>query len=771
MRVGARAARLPYLQARPLKKNCHWRIMVRPGLSAAAEERRKKLQEYLAAKGKLKCQNTKPYLRAKNNCPTLPPSKSTIRPQKDVTNHDALPAKAARPISSKLQSRPANITESQRPKLEPPKLLGKRLTAGCVSSNPTCKPSRSSQQQHAFRSSTTGELSRKTVQLLNTQELKTTKQQVTDQGIAKYTDSVDNTQVENESSDSCLKEMNKENLPQTLPDSERKPDPELRTLSKPEANQSKRSLVPTKQSLGKRSVNSAVLKERANKQFVGKTQIRIPPVTSQQHCRRADLSRPEGKTPKTVPSHYVQTLNRTQASKKLMAKDIKNMKVNRGKYERPNETKLQSCPMTEQKEKPNKPRTYPSVLQGCNNRHPNIKQDHKPTQACVRPRTSYVLQKSKTVNQRPNLTLGRFNSVVPSTPSIKANGTNGNKYNNSCQQKTWTLDSKSKRALPQNCFLNKTAPRIQAGGTTINGRRVPNGTQPNPNVKKTTAEDRRKQLEEWQKSKGKIYKRPPMELKTKRKIIEEMNISFWKSMEKEEEEKKAQLELSNKINNTLTECLQLIEGGVRSNEISAILSSIPEAEKFAKFWICKAKLLANKGTFDVIGLYEEAIRNGATPIQELREVVLSILQDPNRTTEGITSNSLIAETNRTSIDELAEKTESGKSCLSPKEGEQVTATPQITTSEQAPHPGIKLQIAPIPRMGGMPEVQDMKLITPVRRSARIERAVSRYPEMLQEHDLVVASLNELLEVEETDCFIFRKNEALPVTLGFPTLES
>lgn len=51
-----------------------------------------------------------------------------------------------------------------------------------------------------------------------------------------------------------------------------------------------------------------------------------------------------------------------------------------------------------------------------------------------------------------------------------------------------------------------------------------------------------------------------MELKTKRKIIEEMNISFWKSMEKEEEEKKAQLELSNKINNTLTECLQLIEG-------------------------------------------------------------------------------------------------------------------------------------------------------------------------------------------------------------------
>ena len=75
------------------------------------------------------------------------------------------------------------------------------------------------------------------------------------------------------------------------------------------------------------------------------------------------------------------------------------------------------------------------------------------------------------------------------------------------------------------------------------------------------------------------------------------------------------------------------------------------------------------------------------------------------------------------------------------------------------------------RINGMPEVQDMKLITPVRRSARIERAVSHYPEMLQEHDLVVASLSELLEVEETECFIFRKNEALPVTLGFHVLES
>ncbi|XP_027478203.1 cytoskeleton-associated protein 2-like isoform X2 [Zalophus californianus] len=679
--------------------------MVPPRQSAAAEERQRKLQEYLAAKGKLKCQNTKPYLKAKNNCLNPLPSKSNIIPKKDVINRVALPIKATRPISIKLQPRPANITESQKAKLEAPKLQGKRLTSECVSSNSNCKPSSNSQQQHKAGSSTIGELSRKTVGSFNIQELKTVKQQVADQRNTKCLDSVDNNHVENEPLDSCLKEMNKENLPQTFSDSERKPNPELWTIGKPKTNtyNQVKSSLPPKQALGKSSGNSAILKGRVNKQFVGKTQIRIPPIKSQQLSRGTNLARPGEKLPRIVPSHNVQTLSRNQASKKPVVKDRKDIKVNRDKYERPNETKLQSHTVTEQKVKQTKPWTCPNVIQGgFNNRHPNIKQDQKSTQPCFRTRTSCALQKSKAISQRPNLAVGSSNSVIPSTPNITANGTNGSKCSNSYQQKAQILDSKLKKTLPQNHFLNKTAPKTQAGNKTVSGRRVPNGTQTNPNIKKKiTAEDRRKQLEEWQKSKGKIYKRPPMELKTKRKIIEEMNISFWKSMEEEDEEKKAQLELSNKINNTLTQCLQLIEEGVPSNAIFTILSSIPEVEKFAKFWICKAKLLASKGTFDVIGLYEEAIRNGATPIQELREVVLNILQDPNRTTEGVTSDSSVAETNIRATEELTNKTESEKSCLSLKEGEQVITTPQITKAEQDNHPGIKLQIAPIPRTPGL----------------------------------------------------------------------
>ncbi|XP_059117386.1 cytoskeleton-associated protein 2-like [Peromyscus eremicus] len=746
--------------------------MVGPGptASAAAEERWRKLQEYLAAKGKLKDPNTKPYLKAKNNCPKPPSSKYTPGPKKDVSNHAALPVKTARPINTKLQTKPANITGSQKPELEPAKLAGKGLTSRCFSSNPDCKQSSKSQQQHRATLSTTG-LSRKPRQSMGTQELKPQKQQETHQGNAECTGPVARTHVENQSLKGFLDGMNKENLPQTLLEPG-KPDPDSYPISKPNTgfyNQTQRSLA-SKQILSKSLVNHTVLKDRANKQFVRNTQVRAQPVKSQHLSTDADSAQPREKPPRTVPSHFIPALSKTQMSKKPVVKDTQDIKINRVKCGRPKETKVQSHPATEQKDKHTKPGSQPSLLRGGqNNRHPTIRRDQKTVQPCLGPRTACILQKSRAISQRPNLTAGNFNPVILSTPSIRANKTHDNKCNNIFQQKAQTLDLKFKKVLPQSQFLNRTAPKPKAGTATTSRKEAPSATQTHPRVKKTEVEDRRKQLEEWQKSKGKTYKRPPMKLKQKRKVIEEMNVSFWKSIEREEEEKKAQLELSNKINSTLTECLRLIEEGVFPNEIFTIVSSIPEAEKFSKFWVCKAKLLASRGPFDAIGLYEEAIRSGAAPVQELQEV-LNILQDPSRSTEAVTSDSLAAGTNVTSVDELAKKEESGQSCPSLTEGEQVTAAPLITTAEWD-NPRIKLQIAPLPRICGVPEVQDMKLITPVRRSARIERAVARYPEMLQEHDVVVASLNELLEGDKTEYFVFRENEALPVSLGFEVLES
>lgn len=74
--------------------------------------------------------------------------------------------------------------------------------------------------------------------------------------------------------------------------------------------------------------------------------------------------------------------------------------------------------------------------------------------------------------------------------------------------------------------------------------------------------------------------------------------------------------------------------------------------------------------------------------------------------------------------------------------------------------------------------QEVRFFTPVRRSVRIEKASLRYPAALQDHDVCVASYNDLISeedveksteekegdgsppVDDTLMYIYRENEAL-----------
>ncbi|KAL7848487.1 hypothetical protein AOLI_G00232050 [Acnodon oligacanthus] len=59
-------------------------------------------------------------------------------------------------------------------------------------------------------------------------------------------------------------------------------------------------------------------------------------------------------------------------------------------------------------------------------------------------------------------------------------------------------------------------------------------------------------------------------------------------------------------------------------------------------------------------------------------------------------------------------------------------------------------------------IKDLKFLTPVRRSSRIQRKSSRLPDMLTDHDPCVSSLAELVQLDDADsnAFIYRKNPAL-----------
>ncbi|XP_062366670.1 cytoskeleton-associated protein 2-like isoform X2 [Cinclus cinclus] len=267
-----------------------------------------------------------------------------------------------------------------------------------------------------------------------------------------------------------------------------------------------------------------------------------------------------------------------------------------------------------------------------------------------------------------------------------------------------------------------------------------------------SAADRKKQLEEWLASKGKKYKRPPMAQLQKQAV----KPSCRKVKAKENQENPEQ-HCQVKINSILTECLKLIEEGVHEEELSAVLSLVPQAEKCAKFWICQAKLLARSGPFDVLQLYREAVIAGAEPIEELRETVLNILKDPGQKLEG---------------EKVGESIPWEPRRCCPAERQPISSTPGLVGRPMISLPlSVKLQVTPASRGGEFLEGPELKFLTPVRRSLRIERAGSHYPEMLKDHDPVVSSLSEILDAEEETCFFFRKNVALPEVTELEGLSS
>ncbi|XP_068943626.1 cytoskeleton-associated protein 2-like [Petaurus breviceps papuanus] len=735
--------------------------------AAAVEERRKKLQEYLAAKGRLKGPNTKPYLRDQKQCSKPPTSRPTTRPKNDPVKRTQSCA-AGRPADNVLQPGSSNVNGTQRSKPAAPKIVGKGPVTGPLFSKPDSKHSGNTQIQHPQKmaSSTSHKLSRKPLTSSETQYMRKAAEQKVDKKktnhrIAGWTGSVPELHAENQLLDNFSKETDKENWPfPTIGELKKKPESGFCNPAKSKCNSdnpSKRGLAP-KQAVDKDTKNSVLLKNQVHKPFVHKIQVWVPTGNSQQQLpKEAGCEKPREKLLRMIPSHLVQSLAGTQESKKLVTKK-EDGKVKKDEKDG-NRTKLQEKSVTKETIERRLPRTNPAVPQvGKFNRCDNGKQDPKLTQPSV------MAPPSRAMTGQPHLMGG--------TLKVDTHRPTKNERNYSLKKEPQTLDSKAKRTVPWNYSGRSVNPKahhcvsLPKLTTSEGGMQEPalleaSGPQVEPNTQwKRSKEDRRKKLEEWLASKGKTYKRPPMKLLAQNKNMKKFNLSFWNSIKEEEKETKTtELDLSNKIKSTLAECLKLVEEGVSSDEILAILSGFPEAEKFATFWICKAKLLANKDSSEVISLYEAAVRCGAEPIQELRDVILSILKSAKRMTEGITS-----ETTSVSVKEMAkEETSQGLDFLPPREKIQRGATPQTAKKCADDHllSRIKLQITPLPRTPGMPEKQAVKLITPVRRSMRIEHAGPSYPDMLREHGVVVASLDQLPRGPQADCFIYCKNEALP----------
>ncbi|KAK1792274.1 hypothetical protein P4O66_012236 [Electrophorus voltai] len=250
--------------------------------------------------------------------------------------------------------------------------------------------------------------------------------------------------------------------------------------------------------------------------------------------------------------------------------------------------------------------------------------------------------------------------------------------------------------------------------------------------------------------------------------------NYWTTMEQEDEVHGFVCA----VDQSLNDCIKLIQQGCPVDQVRDVLSRVPMAEKFAKYWICQVRLMEREGNFDVLPTFEEAVRIVRESVDELRSVVFEILKRkeakgkevvkriPSR--HGCSSSSI-------QIDEEGEKEEHYNSLCTPKpvavwihgeKGEssvikyKITATPSGKIGQKKVKPG---------QIGG----HEIRFFTPVRRSLRIERTAPHFPAALQEHDPCVTSLRELLtqgesegdsthltEAGDSPLYVYRENEAL-----------
>ncbi|KAF1389551.1 hypothetical protein PFLUV_G00074570 [Perca fluviatilis] len=325
--------------------------------------------------------------------------------------------------------------------------------------------------------------------------------------------------------------------------------------------------------------------------------------------------------------------------------------------------------------------------------------------------------------------------------------------------------------------MSQTVPRpgrtISHTGHAIDTKtsKVPVRVFPQTEVKKLTAaqEERMRKLQEWREAKGISYKRPPMPVKPQVRRTVAVPLPFWGTMKEEDDAHS----LICAVDRSLADCIKLVEEGCAPDQVKEVLSRLPAvSQKFAKYWICQARLMEQEGNLDVLPMFEEAVGVVLEPVDELRTVVFEILKKKEEIQENEKEEDQIPTSEGTSesINNPMMTPKPVRALICGEKGDSSVVKYKITATPGGPP---SQQTEPV-RVNG----QEVRFFTPVRRSVRIERSSLRYPASLQDHDLCVASYDDLISEEDdqrteeqkheetslsannTPMYVYRQNEAL-----------
>ncbi|KAM6930862.1 cytoskeleton-associated protein 2-like [Xenentodon cancila] len=285
-------------------------------------------------------------------------------------------------------------------------------------------------------------------------------------------------------------------------------------------------------------------------------------------------------------------------------------------------------------------------------------------------------------------------------------------------------------------------------------------------------QERLKKLQEWREAKGISYKRPPMPVKPPVRRTVSVPQPFWASMKAEDDAHS----LICAVDRSLADCIKLLAEGCPADQVKEVVSRLPAvSQKFAKYWICRARLMEQEGNLDVLPMFEEAVRVVLEPVDELRAVVFDIMKKKDET--QVSGKNESEEDHLPTAEQTAEESNNPmmtpkpvKALISGEKGASSVVKYKITATPGGP---LSQQREPVKVNG-----QEVRFFTPVRRSVRIERTSLRYPSSLQDHDVCVASYSDLISEEDSEkgeagesgetnppcydvpMYVYRENEAL-----------
>ncbi|XP_065106963.1 cytoskeleton-associated protein 2-like [Paramisgurnus dabryanus] len=357
--------------------------------------------------------------------------------------------------------------------------------------------------------------------------------------------------------------------------------------------------------------------------------------------------------------------------------------------------------------------------------------------------------------------------------AVKPTGVNASRNTkSSVLPQTTTFSQKPKRSSQANPTVQLQTPKTSFCPSTQGVRTAPVDGKVQPTA---AQEERLRKLQEWRESRGITYKRPPMPVRlVRRKTVSSFPQPYWTAMEQEDEVHSIVFA----VDRSLDDCIKLLQQGFQVEKVRDVLSRIPMAQKFAKYWICQARLMEREGNMEVLPMFQEAVRVVREPVDELRSVVFEILK--KNQAQGSSPAPNMSETLEPRADD--EQGVPGDIMCTPKpvgaliramKGDssvvkyKITATPGGKRSQQM-------------AVQGHVDGHEIRFFTPVRRSARIEKAAPRYPTALLEHDPCVTSFSDLVVEEKnkgdtppqnSPVYVYRENEALrdhiQVQLVFP----